>query len=397
MNRWTGLTIGMVSARLALYFALGLGGAAPLSGQAQSAEEKWAGREAMVVVEVAEIRSQGKVLQRLNQGAIVRVGSVRDGWLWIPDSRGYLQAKLVIPVEEGVAFYSEKLARDPTPQSYFQRGWLHKHLGDLPAAIADFSAALERKPDYLRALLARSQALERMTDNTAALADLDSALKLAGDRAVVLSARGLFHHRVGNPELAEADFSAALSDLDLRLADTKLRPSARASLVARKADLLSDRGWSLFKREQLDLALADLDAAVSLAPESWFFAGRRRSVWRKQGKYELVLGELNAACSKPEVHPATLNELAHLLASCPEDGCRDGKRAIELATRACGITGDRKPEYLDTLAMAHAEAGDFSRAVEVAGRALAMAAGAEQAEFADRLERYRQSIPWREQ
>ena len=45
---------------------------------------------------------------------------------------------------------------------------------------------------------------------------------------------------------------------------------------------------------------------------------------------------------------------------------RDGKSAVEHATRACQLTQFRVPSYVSTLTAAYAEAGDYKRAAELA-------------------------------
>jgi tetratricopeptide (TPR) repeat protein len=63
------------------------------------------------------------------------------------------------------------------------------------------------------------------------------------------------------------------------------------------------------------------------------------------------------------------NGLAWLLAVGP-DGLRDGRRAVEHATRACELRSWNYPEAIDTLAAAYAEIGDFDKAVEFEKQAL---------------------------
>jgi hypothetical protein len=61
----------------------------------------------------------------------------------------------------------------------------------------------------------------------------------------------------------------------------------------------------------------------------------------------------------------TKNNLAWFWATCPNAQYRDGKKAVDLATKACEITGWKYAELLGTLAAAYAEAGDFDSAVTV--------------------------------
>ena len=71
-----------------------------------------------------------------------------------------------------------------------------------------------------------------------------------------------------------------------------------------------------------------------------------------------------------------LNNLAWLLCTSPAPQFRDGTRAVQLAERACWLTGYQAPVFLGTLAAAYAEAGRFPEAVATAQNAAALAAQA---------------------
>jgi len=67
------------------------------------------------------------------------------------------------------------------------------------------------------------------------------------------------------------------------------------------------------------------------------------------------------------------DNLAWLRATCPDQHGRDGKGAVESATKACELSAWRNPNHLATLAAAYAEAGDFANAVKWEQQAIELA------------------------
>ena len=95
--------------------------------------------------------------------------------------------------------------------------------------------------------------------------------------------------------------------------------------------------------------------------------------------------------------PDCLNALAWLLATCPEDKCRDGKKAVEFATKGCELADWNGPALLDTLAAASAESGDFATALKWQTRAIELVSDPEfKKECESRLALYRDKKPYRE-
>jgi hypothetical protein len=90
-----------------------------------------------------------------------------------------------------------------------------------------------------------------------------------------------------------------------------------------------------------------------------------------------------------------LNNRAMIWATSPEAQYRDGPRAVESATRACELSGWQNAGYLDTLAAAYAEAGDFAAAVHWQTRAIALLDDpAIQEDFRSRLTLYQHNQPY---
>jgi protein O-mannosyl-transferase len=98
--------------------------------------------------------------------------------------------------------------------------------------------------------------------------------------------------------------------------------------------------------------------------------------------------------------PEALNNLAWILATHPDEKLRNGAEAVALASRACERTGGQQAVFVGTLAAAHAEAGQFDKAVEIAQKACDLAAARGDLELVKRnqdlLELFRNHKPYRE-
>jgi serine/threonine protein kinase/tetratricopeptide (TPR) repeat protein len=69
---------------------------------------------------------------------------------------------------------------------------------------------------------------------------------------------------------------------------------------------------------------------------------------------------------------APLNEFAWFLATFPDERFRDGMSAVSFAEKAVAATNHKNPAYLDTLAAAYAEAGQFTNAVATQREAITL-------------------------
>ncbi len=95
--------------------------------------------------------------------------------------------------------------------------------------------------------------------------------------------------------------------------------------------------------------------------------------------------------------PHAFNEFAWFLATCPDDAQRDGKKAVEYARKACDLTGWRNKNFVDTLAAAYAESGDFDRAITYQQQALIVPGDyPDQQVMMNALQLYRDRKPYRE-
>jgi tetratricopeptide (TPR) repeat protein len=75
----------------------------------------------------------------------------------------------------------------------------------------------------------------------------------------------------------------------------------------------------------------------------------------------------------PSSKVTALNNLAWILATCPDGSVRDGNEAVRYAEEACRLTAFKQPKFISTLAAAYAEAGRFPDAVKTAETAINLA------------------------
>jgi eukaryotic-like serine/threonine-protein kinase len=92
-----------------------------------------------------------------------------------------------------------------------------------------------------------------------------------------------------------------------------------------------------------------------------------------------------------------LNSLAWLLATCREQQVRDGLAAIGYAERAVEATQGKNASYLDTLAAAYAENGQFAEAIDAQNKAISLLVSEKaKTDFQKRLSLYQANQPVRD-
>lgn len=195
----------------------------------------------------------------------------------------------------------------------------------------------------------------------------------------------------------------------LRRADAWFEMGRFAEAIADYDRYLSGSGlsvWALHRRGvaygaigEPRLGLADLDAALRINPDALDARHDRGRMRAAQGQYPGAVADLRHAATKAPREPVYANTLAWLLATCPDPRYHDGQAAVRLAEQA--IMQDRQAAYLDTLAAAHARAGNFERAVAAQQEAMnALGSGGESSvtikEFEARLGQYAKGKPYTE-
>jgi len=164
-----------------------------------------------------------------------------------------------------------------------------------------------------------------------------------------------------------------------------------------RSDEAYDRGCAALERKDYDTAIAEFTEAIRLDPESDDAYHNRAHAYADKGEYARAIADYREAIRLAPDDPSSYTSLAWLLATCPKSELRDGKQAVELATRACELAQWRDANDLENLAAAHAECGQFDEAVKWQTKAVALGTGLDNADEArKRIDLYKAGKPFRE-
>jgi tetratricopeptide (TPR) repeat protein len=272
-----------------------------------------------------------------------------------------------------------ELAPD-SPGVLLQRARLLAVRGKQDRSLADVGKAIELAPDDPQPRVLRARILQQAGENDKALAEIEGVLRDAPDNASALEMRGLM-------AAERDDYPAAIRDF--------------RRLVARNGDdavLVSQLGALYLAAKQPREAIRRFTRALEIDEEHFPSRRGRSDAAISIGDHKAALADLEKALELRPDDSGVLNNLAWLLATSPDDGIRNGKRAIALAEKACEKTEWKQPHIISTLAAGHAESGDFAAARKFSKQAVE--ATEKETEIRGQLEKelasYEASKPWRE-
>ncbi len=157
-------------------------------------------------------------------------------------------------------------------------------------------------------------------DYHGAIKEFSTSYSLVSDNLDMLTNRASAYEALGMSKEAVRDYDDALK-LVVKTSGNFHDP--------RLAKIYFDRGVTYDHRKAYDKAKADYENAIKAAPDT---------------------ADVN-------------NNLAWLLATCPDKNVRNGKRAVELAQKECARSKWQDAVSLDTLAAAYAESSAFTSAL----------------------------------
>ena len=343
--------------------------------------------------------------------------------------------------------YTDAIQRDPEyAEALTNRGNAYRALGKSELALKDYSQAIVLQPKLMAAYYNRGNIYGQLKQFQRAIKDLTKAIQISPEQAKLYEVRGNVYRYSQEYELAIQDFSTAIEIVPdyydaivhrgrLELArgnqEQAIRDLTRAmELQPNDAAVYSQRGDAYSQLNRLDLAVADYSRGIELSPQSATPYFQRGILLGQKSDYrgairdftktiELQSDSANAYYSRGlarkflkeyrsavedfekaiEIDPDTAKPYdlaAWILATCPVAECRDGRRAVKSAKRACELSGWKQFQFLSTLAAAHAEVGEFPQAVRWQIKATRLVPQEMKQAYRNRLNNFRAGRPIRE-
>jgi tetratricopeptide (TPR) repeat protein len=279
--------------------------------------------------------------------------------------------------------------------------------GKLDEAMGHFARAVELNPRNDRAQVNLAQGLAWQGKQTEAVERLRAALQIhpENESAHVLLGRLYLRDR---PEETLNHFREALrlrpentaTRLDLGQlfwAEGRFEEAAQQFAEVAQRDPNSAAGHfalgtALGRLGRWPEAVESLRRAVELQPRETPFRHTLGLALYEAGQTGEALDQYRAASALQPEWPAGLNAFARRVLTGKDADPRRGAEALDAAKQICQATHFRHAPYLNTLAAAYAETGQFEQAVQTARKALDLALASNQGSLAEQLRRNLQAF-----
>lgn len=272
---------------------------------------------------------------------------------------------------------------------YAQRlkGWAHNRRGELLAAegkeksaTIQFQLAVELNENHWKARYNRGVSHSLEGEIEKAIDELSSAIELKRDHALSWFNRGEAFYTQGKLRESIRDYTEAI----------RLDPE--------NARFYHHRGYSRYRLREYNEAVSDFDSSIELKSNDAVPYVYRGDAYAELGSYGPALQNYRRALDLDKEMGRAYLSVAWLLATCPDDKFRSAEQAITLAKKAISLDGEQVGHrYLETLAAAQANAGEFEDARETQARVIEQAPESALADCRIRLALYSENQPYRQQ
>ncbi|QDT34055.1 tetratricopeptide repeat protein [Thalassoglobus polymorphus] len=306
-------------------------------------------------------------------GALLDVTHHRGPWRYSATVKGWVHKNNLVLISDAVKIFSDQIAKDPTPKAYHLRGISYMAQGNWGRAVNDLEEAYELGDSSITLHINLGTCFQQLKLYDKAEAEYNVILKTYPNEVGAYQARGDLFLDTGKLDAALKDFTKAIE-----LAPES--PEAHNSL-----------GVTLRLVGRYPLAIQAYTNCIEADPKFLPAYINRGFAYKNVKKFQLAVDDYEEALKLSPGSPSAQNDLAWLLATCEDESFRDGQRAVDLAVAASRSAKYRNPEYLDTLAAAYAEIGNFEKAIETVQTAIEIFGDGDMKDASvERLELYRQ-------
>ena len=309
--------------------------------------------------------------------------------MFSPSNRAY---SLVIKAREaftnkdfdkGIELCSKSLSISPNyDYAYALRASCYREKGENELAFMDCNSAINLNTSSAHPYALRARIYAEKRDMTNGLADCSEAIRLAPTEPYSYGLRGWIHTQQGNTNAAIEDLSTAID----------LNPSDLYPLQTR-AQLYIQSG-------NFEAALADVQKGIALEGADGTSQCYIPALYAQMGKPEEALAYCDKLLHATPESPNALNAKAYILCTDPNDNIRNGEEAVRLALLAIKFHPTQNSNFMDTLACAYAEVGDFDKAIALQKEVLEINGDVADKTYLkaiqDHLKAFDATTPWRE-
>jgi tetratricopeptide (TPR) repeat protein len=361
------------------------------------------------------VDARGKQLEKLGRGQLLTVLFTEEKRCLVQTTagtKGWAPRKDVVRLVDAREIFDGLIKANPKEAAWYaSRALVWEQKGENEKAIADLDRAIELGHEDAHLYVNRGMFRAAAGQYEQAISDYDFALKKGVDDVLIYSNRAAAY-------LAKGDVERAIKDCDAVIRREPKRASA-----------YYQRGVAWRMQEDLDKALRDFTQALDLNPDHLPARVSRGFVYYLQNKPKQAIEDFGEVIRRNPNDAMTYNNRGYnrqligaygealadyaeairlvpeyalayqnrawLLATCPDEKIRNGRQALKDATRACELRDWKEPTDWKALAAAHAESGDFAKAVTWQKKVVDATEGEEQQEAREVLAVYESQQPYR--
>ncbi|MEX2139968.1 MAG: tetratricopeptide repeat protein [Pirellulales bacterium] len=250
-------------------------------------------------------------------------------------------------VKSGATRENAAYARKLCAWAYNRRGERFAELGNEQEAMKDFAAAINYDPGHWRAIHNRGVSHATLGRTGEALADFSRALQLNRNYANTWFNRAELQSDRGDHARAIGDYAEAI----------RLSP--------KEPEFYSGRGQAYARLGRIREAMQDLSAAIRLDPENAEALVSRAEIYLASRDWGRAASDYRDAIQLDDRLGRAYQGAAWIMATCPDERYRNDELALSAAQKALELDGDKDPRYIETLAAAYANSGQFDSAAAI--------------------------------